>query len=103
MILNRTKSQVKPVTPTKTTRVLFDGGRRMRPARPFGAGILGTRYAGQHGFMPFTAEDDDWARGLSKVTAGELDAAEDRYDEILEQRYLESAMLDRYTRGHLSL
>jgi hypothetical protein len=96
-ILNRIDRKSKPA-PVCDTIILFDGGRPTR-VPGFGKGLSETRYAGQHGFMPFTAEDDAWARGLSDVTAGELDAAEDRYDEIIEQRYLESAMLDRYTNG----
>jgi hypothetical protein len=95
------KGRARPA-PVRNTVVLFDGGRRAR-VPDFGAGLSTTRYSGQHGFMPFTAEDDAWARELSAATVAELDAAEDRYDEILEQRYLESAFLDRYTRGHLAI
>jgi hypothetical protein len=98
-ILNRIDRKSKP-TPVRDTIILFDGGRQAR-VPGFGKGLSTARYAGQHGFMPFTAEDDAWARGLSDVTAGELEAAEERYNEILEQRYLESAMLDRYTAGYV--
>jgi hypothetical protein len=95
-----TRKQVKGRTrpaPVKTTRVLFDAGRRMRPARPFGAGILPYRPATK---LPCTVGDLVWAsEAFAFHSAEELDAAEDAYNEILEQRYLESAVLDRYTNG----
>jgi hypothetical protein len=93
----RTRIKVKNrPAPVRTTIVLFDGGRRAR-VPGFGAGILAYRPSAK---LPCTVGDLAWAATAFTSTA-ELDAAEERYDEILEQRYLESAMLDRYTRGHL--
>jgi hypothetical protein len=95
-ILNRVNRKSKPA-PVRSTVVLFDGGRRMRPARPFGAGLLPYRPATK---LPCTVGDLAWAsEAFASHSAAELDAAEDAYNEVLEQRYLESATLDRYTKG----
>jgi hypothetical protein len=96
-ILNRIDRKSKPA-PVRSTIVLFDAGRRMRPARPFGAGLLPYRPATK---LPCTVGELAWAsEAFASHSAAEMDAAEDRYNEVLEQRYLESAVLDRYTRGY---
>jgi hypothetical protein len=95
----RVKGRIRPA-PVRSTIVLFDGGPRHR-VPDFGAGILAYRPAAK---LPCTVGDLAWAtEAFASHSAEEVDAAEDRYDEILEMRYLESAMLDRYTRGHLAL
>jgi hypothetical protein len=97
MIRRRVKDRPAPV---RNTIVLFDGGRRAR-VPDFGAGILAYRPASK---LPCSIRDLAWAtEAFASHSAMEVEAAEDRYDEILEQRYLESAMLDRYTRGYLNL
>jgi hypothetical protein len=96
-ILNRIDRKSKPA-PVRSTIVLFDAGRRMRPARPFGAGLLPYRPATK---LSCTVGELAWAsEAFASHSAAEMDAAEDRYNEVLEQRYLESAVLDRYTRGY---
>jgi hypothetical protein len=102
MILNRTKSQVKPVAPTKTTRILFDAGRRMRPARPFGAGILKACPAHR---LPCTLADLDAVAELFADTDRESAEAqlaiEEEYDARVDQAAFEDACLERYTKGWL--
>jgi hypothetical protein len=94
MIRKRVKTRPAPV---RTTIVLFDGSRRAR-VPDFGAGILAYRPASK---LPCTVGDLAWAsEAFASHSAMEVEAAEDRYNEILEQRYLESATLDRYTAGH---
>jgi hypothetical protein len=90
------KGRTRPA-PVRSTVVLFDGGRRAR-VPGFGEGILAYRPASK---LPCTVGDLAWAsEAFASSSSAELDAAEDRYNEILEQRYLESATLDRYTAGH---
>jgi hypothetical protein len=81
-----------PVKPHRLTSVPAD--------HRFGRGILGSVPAHR---LPCTIADAEWASRLfaERATGPEIDAAEDAYNEILEMRYLESAMLDRYTNGWL--
>lgn len=91
-ILNRTAPRVKPQTPVTATRVIFDASRKTRTPH-FGAGVLPTtRYSNDFAFMPFTAEDHEWARGLF---------ADEPSDAEIDAMYRESALLDRYTAGHV--
>jgi hypothetical protein len=96
-IFHRVSRKSKPA-PVRNTVVLFDGGRRHRNPS-FGRGILAYRPSAK---LPCLIRDLAWAtEAFASHSAMEVDAAEARYNEIIEQRYLESAMLDRYTAGHV--
>lgn len=98
MSLTRTATRSKP-SPTKSTRVLFDASRRASVPN-FGAGLLPpTRWSGQYDAMPFDDDDNAWLVALASRSIEEVEAEEDRYNEMLEARYLESAMIDRLCRG----
>jgi hypothetical protein len=99
-MLTRIRPTHKPA-PVKTTRVLFDGGRRMRPARPFGAGILKACPAHR---LPCTLADLDAVAGLFADTDRERAearlAVEQDFDARVDQAAWEDACLQRYTRGY---
>jgi hypothetical protein len=99
-ILNRIDCKSKPA-PTKTTIILFDGGRRHRNP-DFVKGLL--RSVPTHR-LSCTLADLDAVAGLFTETDRERAearlTAEDRYNEILDQRELELAFEDRYTKGWL--
>jgi hypothetical protein len=101
-ILNRIDCKSKPA-PTKTTIILFDGGRRHRNP-DFGAGLL--RGAPSHR-LPCTLADLDAVAGLFTETDRERAearlAVEQEYDARIDQAAWEDACLERYTRGHLAL
>jgi hypothetical protein len=94
------KVRVRPA-PVRSTVILFDGGRRMRPARPFGAGIL--KACPTHR-LPCTLADLDAVAGLFAGTDRERAearlAVQEEYDARVDQAAFEDACLQRYTRGY---
>jgi hypothetical protein len=95
------KGRTRPA-PVKTTRILFDGGRRMRPARPFGAGILKACPAHR---LPCTLADlDAVARLFADAARSRAEArlaVEQDFDARVDQAAFEDACLERYTKGWL--
>lgn len=86
--LSRIRSSAKPVLPgpTRTSRVLFDGGTRRRSPY-FGRGILRSLPTYR---TAYTAADAAWASQAFAPSA---------YDAELDRRAEESAWMDRYEAG----
>jgi hypothetical protein len=97
----RVKGRTRPA-PVRDTVILFDGGRLMRPARPFGAGLLKACPAHR---LPCTLADMDAVAGLFADTDRERAEArlalQEEYDARIDQAALEDACLERYTKGWL--
>jgi hypothetical protein len=100
-IFNRIDRKSKPA-PVRNTIILFDAGRRMRPARPFGAGILKACPAHR---LPCTLADLDAVAGLFADTDRERAearlAVQEEYNARVDQAAFEDACLERYTNGWL--
>lgn len=100
--IGKSKTSNRVVAPTWNTVVIFDGGEPRRTPH-FGRGILA--YTPHVGRKPFTSRDAEIAMQIFGDLDEETLSDSTLWDEesALEQRFLESAMLDRYIRGHLPL